>query len=174
MFSTLPDLVDPWRAAESNTVFAGRLPLSGLLRLSGLLLSDRGSATYRLGFRRDHDRRAIVVGEVDACLTLRCERCLRALKHPVKRRVELALVEGIDEANLLPERYEPLLVSDRGICPQDVIEDELMLGLPQIPMHEPGACRLAMRNPTDPPPDRRENEVNPFAVLASLKREGKT
>lgn len=171
MFSTLPDLVDPWRAAESSAIFAGRLPLSALPRLRALLIDTAGDVVYRLAFFRDSGERAVVIGDVDACLSLRCQRCLKAMEHRVNARVELALVAGLDEVERLPDSHDPLLVTDHLIRPLDLIEDELLLGLPQIPRHEPGICRAEVECLSSPAPATNGGEMNPFAALAALKRE---
>lgn len=168
MSSPLPDLLDPWRAADSRSVLAGRLPLSSLPRLRALLLDSAGDVSFRLEFRRDEKRRALLHCDVDATLRLRCQRCLEALEHVVASDVTLALVSGTAEERQLPERYDPLLVSERKILPRDLIEDELMLCLPQIPMHAPDACETA--SPASEMSQQQSGKKNPFAVLAALKR----
>jgi uncharacterized protein len=101
-------------------------------------------------------------------MTLRCQRCLEALVYRVDSEMSLALVSGMDGARQLPERYDPLLVSDRLIRPRDLIEDELLLALPQIPMHDPEACK-AMSAELDVGQEQ-SGKANAFAVLADLKR----
>lgn len=143
MSSPLPDLLDPWRAVGNRAVFTGRLELSRLPRLGEILLDTTGEVAFRLEFLRDEGRRPVVLGEAKAELHLCCQRCLREMKYPVDARIALALVTGIDEATRLPERYDPLLVSGGMIRPFELIEDELLLALPQIPAHRAGACSTA-------------------------------
>lgn len=81
----------------------------------------------------------------------------------------LALVRGMDEARRLPERYDPLLVSESLIRPRDLIEDELLLALPQIPMHDPGVCTVASQPPSGQGADAQTRDVGPFAALAEWK-----
>jgi uncharacterized protein len=168
MSSTLPDLLDPWRAVDSRSVFAGRLPLTSLPRLRALLLDSAGDVSFRLAFSRDEEHRAVLYCEVSAALKLRCQRCLEALEHQVGSSMALALVSGTDEERQLPERYEPLPASETPIRPRDLIEDELLLGLPQIPMHDPDVC-TAM-DPDAEEARTQSGKANPFAVLAELKR----
>jgi len=167
MSSTLPDLLDAWRAVDSRSVFAGRLPLSSLLRLRPLLLDSAGDVAFRLAFSRDEEQRAVLYGEVTANLSLRCQRCLEALNHRVDGKIALALVKGLDEERRLPEQYDPLLVSERLIRPRDLVEDELLLGLPHIPMHDPEACGKNVRQMAED--QEQAQKANPFAVLAELK-----
>jgi uncharacterized protein len=162
--------LDPWRAAGNGSVFAGRLPLSSFPRLRGILLDEAGDVTFRIAFSRDEERRAVVRCKVDAVLRLRCQRCLEALAHQVATDTFLALVSGMDEERQLPERYDPLLVDDTPIRLGELIEDELLLALPLIPMHDPGDCGtkvLGAHRPQAP-----TGVAGPFAALAELKREG--
>lgn len=166
----LPDLLDPWRAVDSRSDFAGRLPLCKMARLSDLVLDSSGEADYRLTFFRDERRLAVVTGEVRASLRLQCQRCLGPLRKDVSARVAIAMVRGMDEAGQLPEQYDPLLVSEPLIRPRDVVEDELLLSLPQIPMHDAEECGAASDAwISDGEPDA--GATSPFAALSSWKRD---
>lgn len=168
MSSTLPDLLDAWRAVDSRAVLAGRLPLSSLPRLSPLLLDTAGDVVFRIVFSRDEEQRAVLLGEVSASLPLLCQRCLETLDHRVNSEMALALVAGMDEGRQLPEQYDPLPVDERLIRPRDLVEDELLLCLPQIPMHDPDICKADVRATAR---DQKQSaRANPFAVLAEFKR----
>ena len=106
--------------------------------------------------------------EVAATLTLRCQRCLGALCHQVDTSALLALVSGIDEERLLPAGFDPLPVGEESIRPRDLIEDELLLALPQIPMHAPHACATGI--PDVESAISRAARASPFGALAELKR----
>ncbi|MCB2264329.1 MAG: YceD family protein [Candidatus Thiosymbion ectosymbiont of Robbea hypermnestra] len=164
MSPVLPSLLDPWRAVDKGAVFAGRLPLSGLPRLRGLLLDAAGDVGFRLAFSRDEAGRGVLRCEVVATLRLSCQRCLEALEHRVETDTWLALVSGVDEERRLPERYDPLPVGDEPIRPGDLVEDELLLALPQIPMHEPVVCGRYVADVNAVP--RGSAGASPFAVLA--------
>ncbi len=170
MSSVLPNLLDPWRAVDSRLVLVGRLPLSSLPRLRGSLVEATGDARFRLAFSRDEAQRAVLRCEVVATLKLRCQRCLEALDHKVSTDTLLALVLRMDEERHLPEPYDPLPVSNESIRPGDLIEDELLLALPQIPMHEPTLC--ARQLPDVDVARMQSGGASPFAVLAELKRRG--
>lgn len=174
MSSPLPDLIDPWRAVDAGAEFAGAWPLSGLPRLGESLRESGGEVGFRLAFARDLEGRGTLRGEIAARLVLTCQRCLGALAWDVKAPLELALISGLDEARLLPEELDPLLVSEASIRLLDLIEDELLLALPQIAMHEPGECV-----PPGPEVIAEGGEPvatgapNPFAILGALARGGK-
>jgi uncharacterized protein len=172
MSSPLSELIDPWRAVEAGAEYAGSLPLARMPRLRESLREANGEAVYRLAFLRDLEGRGVLAGEIDALLVLTCQRCLGAMELEVKASIDLALVSGLDECRLLPEDLDPLLVTQESIRLPDLIEDELLLALPQIPMHEPGECAsdegLAAAN--DAPED--SGRMHPFAILGALQRKG--
>lgn len=179
MSVSLPDLIDPRKAVAQSTRFDGELCLANLKRLSPLLFrgeggdnSVTGSARYRLEFGRDGDGRSVVSGNVVAELPLCCQRCFDRYVLAVDVPVSLALVGGLDEANRLPEQYDPLLMEDRLLRSSNLIEDELILAIPSIPRHPHGSCQPP--EPSQAPgasgsSDHLGDETNPFAVLGSLK-----
>ena len=171
MFAPLPELVDPWRAVEAGAEFRGSLPLARMARLREVLRESAGEARFRLAFSRDLEGRGVLGGEIEARLVLTCQRCLEALEFPVLTTLDLVLVSGLDEAGLLPEDLDPLLVPAEPLRLADLIEDELLLALPQIPRHEPGACPAGGGRWTAVSDEQRAGEgANPFAVLGTLKR----
>jgi uncharacterized protein len=91
------------------------------------------------------------------------------LEHVVDTSMDLVPTSGLEEERRLPDRYDPLPLGARLIRPRDLIEDELLLALPQIPMHEPDVC--AGRAPEADTAKTRSGIPSPFAVLAGLKRE---
>ncbi|MCU0766265.1 MAG: YceD family protein [Gammaproteobacteria bacterium] len=168
MSPPLPDRVDPWRLAEGGKVLEGLVALAALPRLAPALAAG-GDASYRLEFGRE-DGRAVVTGRVRAVLALRCQRCLGPLRLDVDSAFALAVVGSLEEVAALPERYEPAIAEDGWIRPRDLVEDELLLAVPAVPLHEQGACRAPA---TESGPGQEAAPADgPFAVLASLRRNG--
>ena len=60
-------------------------------------------------------------------------------------------------------------VEDHRLCLLDVIEDELLLQLPQVPMHSAPACVINTEFGDEPAAAENGEKENPFAVLAGLK-----
>lgn len=176
MSAALPDLLDPMRAVDTKAVFAGSVPLKSFPRLRETLVGCEGEARYDLAFRRDDEGYAVAVGRVCAVLGLECQRCLGPMWHQVDAEIALVLVNGLDEARELPDDYEPLMLEERLIRALDLLEDELLLGIPQIPMHPGDPCvaqGAVTRDCAAEPPDVPVETNNPFAVLADLKQNDK-
>ncbi|BDU58960.1 hypothetical protein LMORI2_19420 [Limnohabitans sp. MORI2] len=107
--------------------------------------------------------------EAKANVPLTCQRCL----HPVP--VELLIEQDFrfvaDEATAVAEddeSEEDLLVLEDHFDVLALIEDELLMALPLVPMHP--TC-LSEQAPTSKEEEAilAEAKPNPFAVLASLK-----
>lgn len=173
MSSRLPEFIDPWHLAEIGKEVSGQARISKFPRLAGLLLDDAGDAEFVFRFRKGEKGRVHIVGDVRAELTLECQRCLEPVRVPVASKLDVVVVEGFEEAERLDEEYEPLLAGDKRIRLNEVIEDELLLALPQVPMHRQGDCTAALKNigwsPEQVDEDQGQKKPNPFAILADLK-----
>ena len=152
--------------------FEGALPVAAMSRLCELLASSDGTVRFALDFGRDEMGTDYVDVRAEASLTLTCQRTLEPFVLPVAVHTRLGLIrQERDEAGLPPD-CEPLLIgADGRLNPADVMEDELLLALPLVPVnpdsslpddvtgHEPDAFAAG---------ERRSD--NPFAVLRELKK----
>jgi uncharacterized protein len=108
-------------------------------------------------------------------LHLTCQRCLEAMAVPVDATIALALVRGVAGADDLglaavegvPEELDALSLGQDPIRPLDLVEDELLLAIPQIPLHLAQECGAP--EPSALPQSEPEGRENPFAVLAALR-----
>ncbi|HKJ18139.1 MAG TPA: YceD family protein [Xanthomonadales bacterium] len=133
MSREFPDFVEPWRMADGRRSIGGTIPLARLKRLLPLLDSSDGDATFRLNFGYDAQQRAVVTVKVEAELKLICQTSLEPYFENVRQRSELLIIsDQADQANL-SEQEEFLLVDEGRFAVADLVEDELLLAVPQIP-----------------------------------------
>ncbi len=178
MFETrLPVHIDPFRMAETRRLLQGDIALAEMTRLSESLLDTQGSVSVSLEFGIDNEGIRFIHGRVRAEVSLECQRCLEALRYPIDSEFRLGLVRSMAEAENLPSQYEPLTVEDEPLFLRDIIEDELLLALPVVPMHTPDECGVDINSALQ---NEQEDDVtgaaatdNPFAVLADLKKDRK-
>jgi len=104
----------------------------------------------------------------DANLPLTCQRTLEVFGLPVHVDAKLGLITREEDEAALPSNYEPLLTVDGQIKLADVIEDELILGLPVVPLR-PGFEAAPARVWSDAEEPQDEPQRNPFAALKKLK-----
>ncbi len=173
MPSRLPDFVDPRRMADLEKVFSGCAAIVDLPRLAEVVLDADGGVELRLVFNREGGKRISITGFVRADLILECQRCLSPMAASVESQLNIALVNSAEEAERLPEHYDPLLLDEPRIRLLDIVEDELLLSLPQVPRHKEGECCSAVsQKAVQPAADFKgsDNRPNPFAVLSELKQ----
>jgi uncharacterized protein len=164
-----PDWLDPRKAAEGRRTYSGTMQLDRMTRLRPLLAGGGGEARFAAGFAFDPQARVTISIEVDADLPLICQRTLEPYLEPVHRQTLLGVMESMAEESLMPENYEPVLVENGRLGLLELVEDELLLGMPQVPKKpEAGVGKAGMG-----PEDFRGPTRRPFAGLAEqLKKFG--
>ncbi|MDD5460122.1 MAG: YceD family protein [Methylococcales bacterium] len=173
MLDRLPEYIDPLHLADKRGELKGRISLSNLDRLAEMLADDKGSVAFDLFFGRE-GRLAKIEGRIEADLELKCQNCLQAVEWPVNSEVKLGIVTSIDQANRLPEDYEPLLIEEEKVLLKNIIEDELLLVLPAFPKHQ-HACLIPNLGNSDADSvvnSEQSAPQNPFSILANLKKTG--
>jgi uncharacterized protein len=173
MLARLPEYIDPLHLADKRGELKGEIPISRLDRLADILFSDAGTVTVELFFGRE-GRLAKVEGHIEAVLELECQNCLQAIQWPVNNTVKLGIVTSLDQADRLPEDYEPLLIDEEKILLKNIVEDELLLILPAFPKHQ---HQCFAQKPDNEKESFSQNEQqsspeNPFSILAKLKNTG--
>lgn len=170
MSDHLEELIDPLSLASKGRTIEGRISLAKLARLVPSLRSSEGEAAASLRFEFDEGGMPNVSGRVQATLILQCQRCMQNMAYEVDSQVRLGIVTSRKAAENLPEYYDPLLVSGSGeeMKAADIVEDELILALPLVAMHETSECPAGtnFQEQAEAEPKRE----NPFAVLAELKK----
>ena len=166
MSKQYPDWLDPRKAAEGRRTFAGTMPLERMPRLAPLLASADGEAAFTASFTFDKQARVTIRIEVDAGLPLICQRSLEPYIEKVSRRSLLGVVEDLAEEGLMPENYEPVLAQQGKLALLELVEDELLLGLPQVPRN-PELDDITLSSGSPEIPAQAESQFRqPFANLA--------
>jgi uncharacterized protein len=103
---------------------------------------------------------------------MQCQRCLTPVVTPVVAERSFRFVA--DEATALAlddGSEEDLLVISRDFDALALVEDELILSLPLVPLHERCPETVPMSS-VDPDFEVAAQRPNPFGVLAGLKSDG--
>lgn len=164
MSATLPAVVDVWRMVTAKRYLEGTLPLARFTRLRSALTDTEGECRFSLEFGRDGMDQPFVEVRAEAELPLQCQRTLERYLQPVSVVQRLGLITSEAQEDALPEGMEPLLVGESAeVRPIDLVEDELILAVPVVPMNPDSTLPDAVRAPVE------EEKPNPFGVLAALK-----
>ncbi|MEI2429088.1 MULTISPECIES: YceD family protein [Lysobacter] len=163
----VPEVLDAWRLVAARRGVEGRLPLSALTRLQGLLYDVDGEVRFSLDFDTDELRVPYAELKIEAGLPLLCQRSLERFVMPVRIEQRLGLIRDEADEAALPPGYEPLLMPEDGMLrPAEMVEDELILAVPVVPVAPDSEAVERDFSATQVELDA----ANPFAALSSLKK----
>ncbi|WP_372722211.1 DUF177 domain-containing protein [Immundisolibacter sp.] len=167
MLGRLPEFIDPYDWAKAGRELSGRLPLASLGRLCANLATDQGWVEVALRFALIDTGRPVLTGSASCDVMVRCQRCVEPLPVHLNAPIQLGIVPSDAAAARLQADYEPLLCrSGENLAVADLVEDELLLVLPDYPHHAAGACQAVTV------PAESQEQLQPFAVLRNLKKKG--
>lgn len=174
MSREFPDFIDPWRLAAGNKVIGGTIPLARFRRLESMLASSEGVASFSIRFDYDEQRRARATVKVKAPLTLICQRSLKPYTEQVAQESQLLILGEPGEQANLSDHEEFYLVEEGRLAAADLVEDELLLAVPQVPRN-PDFDLVVKSTMTDEKQSESENSSNgrqrPFESLAELMKD---
>ncbi|MCZ6487152.1 MAG: YceD family protein [Gammaproteobacteria bacterium] len=144
--------------------YGGKIRVRDLTRLAEFLYSDDATIEVEFEFIRSEYDAPMVKGRLDTSLLVECQRCLKVMEKPLAIDFSL-LVDAVDE--LVTESSLDTIYSQDGYVDIfEVAEDELILGLPLVNMHDDVACNKYWSAQEQEPEATLEN---PFSVLDKLK-----
>ncbi len=162
----VPDLLDAWRMVATRRGVEGRVPLASLSRLAESLVDVDGEVAYTLDFGTDDLQIPYAELRATTQLPLLCQRTLTRFLFPVVIAQRLGLIRQEADEAALTEDYEPLLMPEDGmLSPVELVEDELILAIPVVPV-KPGTEAMEADWPI---PEADLERINPFAALSALK-----
>lgn len=179
MLKPLTDPVDVGLLAASESTVAGEYALAGFERLQDSLAKGEGTARVEFRFHEVDDgtgapegRLPALDGNVEARPWLVCQRCLNPFEWRLESAFRVAFVASDDRAAQVPGEYEAVLAPTGRASLPELVEDELLLALPLVPMHESSEdCRA---HPGTSSPESASDEggkastTRPFAQLRDL------
>ena len=127
--------LDVDRLALGETEIDFDVPLAELPRLQSRIAGIGGSVRGAARFGR---QAGFAVAEVSLAgkATLQCQRCMQAMELSVDSTARVALIFAEADAAKVPEELEPVLAREGRISAAELVEEELLLALPIVPLHE--------------------------------------
>ncbi|MCL4798351.1 MAG: DUF177 domain-containing protein [Burkholderiales bacterium] len=149
--------IDGLEFARASATRSGVLDPARLPRLKALGCRS-AELRYTLRGGTSAQGKPMLLVEAAGALELTCQRCLEALRLPVDVCTELELAtsqEAIDAADDDVDR----VLATRSMPIAELVEDEVILALPMVPMH--ARCNAAAHR-------GRAARPSPFAGLAGM------
>ncbi|OEF64469.1 hypothetical protein A1OW_02670 [Enterovibrio norvegicus] len=167
----VPLTVDPFQSAQKRLDYDGIIAVKQLERLAEVTGGVISDADVKLSFDIDAQGLKIVSGNVKVDVNLECQRCWKVYPHHCDIEFIYSPVFNEDQVDNLPDAYEPALVDENGeINLLQLIEDELIVALPQVAMHEEADCEIDSDGMVFGEIPLADERPNPFAVLKNLKQ----
>lgn len=104
-------------------------------RLSALLSEAEGSMDVALEFTSGHEMATQMHGRISGQVLMICQRCLLPMKVDIDRQFDLGFAYSEQEATRMQSAGECYEMQGDEVFVRDIIEDELILSLPQFPVH---------------------------------------
>lgn len=169
----IPRSVDPAKAAQKRLDYNGIIQTSLFKRLDETTAGVKRDASVSLSFELDQQRLVVISGKANLDVDLICQRCNEKFSHAID--VEFTYTPFYSEKSEqdAPEEYDLVDLNEYGeVDLIQLIEDEFILSLPQVAMHDDAECSVDSNNMVfgELPDEVEETKPNPFDVLNSLKR----
>lgn len=160
-------VIDSLQFAREGGRRSGLVPVAVLERLADALADKAGELAWQVAGERDGEGKSWLRLTVQGSLNLRCQRCLEAVSYPLDIESRLLLVppgrpwpEDLQDGGLADDAGDAIEASaEQALLP--LVEEEVLLALPMVPMHR--SCR-------PPLADDAEQEPSPFAALAKIQK----
>lgn len=128
-------LTDVDRLTDRQADIAFEIPLSRLPRVQAQIAGAAGTVSGVAHFRREAGFRVAEV-ELEGEAKLVCQRCLAPMTWPIASETRVAIVANEKDADGIPQELETVHAADDRIRVADLVEEELLLTLPLVPLHE--------------------------------------
>jgi uncharacterized protein len=174
-----PDRLDVRAFAQQAAHLEGKLLLSKLERLAQDLYSLEVDLTSKtVDWQARGESVAVTGGAAQSWLRLslqvqlpmQCQRCLRGMLHSIDVAHRFRFVR--DEAEAIAQdddAQEDLLVASKQFNVLELIEDELVMALPFVPMHEVCPVQVKLQASSEEYVAALNNKPHAFAALGELK-----
>jgi uncharacterized protein len=167
--------VDALPLAARGATLKREFRLIDLPRLSEWANDENARASLSVQFHLV-DERVSVAGNASATLRLVCQRCLEPVQLQVEDEFHVVLVTTEKEMEQLPPEQDAVVANISRFEPSWLLEEQLLLAMPLVPLHdEQGEC-LASKAQTTGERDKTafspqsgvQETQRPFADLQTL------
>lgn len=169
----IPRTVDPQKTAQKRLDFDGIIQVSLFKRLEESVEGVKRDAQVNVSFGHDEQRLVVISGKANIEVDLECQRCNEVFTHLCEVQFTYTPYYSEKSEEEAPEEYDLVDLNEYGELDLiQLVEDEFILALPQIAMHDEADCSVNSNNLVfgEIPEEIVEDKPNPFDVLKSLKK----
>ncbi|GLQ71765.1 23S rRNA accumulation protein YceD [Vibrio penaeicida] len=169
----IPRTVDPAKAAQKRLDYDGIIQTSLFKRLADTAEGVKRDAKVSLSFGHDEQRLVVISGKADVEIDLECQRCNEVFTQACEVQFTYTPFYSEKSEEDAPEEYDLVDLNEYGeVDLIQLVEDEFILSLPQVAMHDDADCSVNSDNLVfgEIPEEVVDEKPNPFDVLKDLKR----
>ena len=168
MAQSLPESLDLLKAVTRGWCYSGRLHLSEFSRLPEHIINKDAELDFKIEFQPYDTLAGQVFIQAEAQVELICQRSLEHFARQIRFKQQVGFIRNLDEEKRLGPGMNPSLVEDGMVQPKELIEDELLLAIPEFPVM-PGV-KIEHEYAENVEDEAEDTEsTNPFSVLKELK-----
>lgn len=172
----IPATITPRKLVNLDVDIDGVIPPQAMQRLGQAVEAVLQATEVWLHFGGVKGPDKVVTGKAITQVSLRCERCLQNYAAPLQADISVGVVWSEEEAAQLPSHLDPWLVPEEDADLVALVEDELLLALPIVALHQveedcpaPAMSYGPGQEEGVPSPVEEEARENPFKILEQLK-----
>lgn len=162
--------LDIFEIARTRQTVEGELQLEEMPELAAFVESLEGPLTFSVTGLGVIERLPAASLRFAADVVMQCARCNEPVVYSIERELTFRFTKTEAEANALPLDEEgddeEVIVGSRSLSVADWVQEEAILSLPAMPVHED--CEMDFE--PDPEEVVMSEKPNPFAALAALKK----
>ncbi|WGY47459.1 23S rRNA accumulation protein YceD [Vibrio sp. ABG19] len=169
----IPRTIDPGKAAQKRLDYDGVIQMSLFKRLEESVEGVKRDAQVSLSFGLDEQRLVVISGKANIEVDLECQRCNEVFTHQCEVEFTYTPYKGQQSEEDAPDEYDLVDLNEYGeVDLIQLVEDEFIINLPQVAMHDEADCSVTSDNMVfgELPDEVLEEKPNPFDVLKSLKK----
>ncbi|QXO18217.1 MULTISPECIES: 23S rRNA accumulation protein YceD [Vibrio] len=169
----IPRTIDPGKAAQKRLDYDGIIQMSLFKRLEESVEGVKRDAQVSLSFGLDEQRLVVISGKANIEVDLECQRCNEVFTHQCEVEFTYTPYKGQQSEEDAPDEYDLVDLNEYGeVDLIQLVEDEFIINLPQVAMHDEADCSVTSDNMVfgELPDEVLEEKPNPFDVLKSLKK----
>ncbi|MCC2604136.1 23S rRNA accumulation protein YceD [Planctobacterium marinum] len=167
----LPKQVEPPKCAMKRSDYRGVMATGDMLRLKEAVIEILDDVAVDLRFEIDAQGLTFFHGNMLTKVSLECQRCNKPFEYPIEQPFCYTPISEGQSVEDIPEAYDPVELNEHGeINILELFEDELILSLPLVAMHDEKDCSVTDAEMSFGEIEPETEQPNPFAVLKELKR----
>ena len=167
-----PEQVDAGRLFARNGKINAALSFARLKRFTDFLADPDGHVEVSLSFNLDEQGRRRLQGNLQTRASQVCQRCLQPMQVELYCELDV-LVLGSDAElqqlrDVVAETTDVIVADAPGLDVIALIEDELILSLPLVPLHQDATCSELLNSLQRDLQRTAEQRAKPFSGLGAL------